>query len=262
MPKTPDIKYRIPIVRKTFDLLELLTQYPSGLTMQEIINRQKQPKTTLFRLLNSLYEMEYLGKNDETQRFFLSRKFLRIGLAALGESNIVEQSLPPMRALRDKIKESVMLGVFMDSRVVLLEQVLGSHNFTFLLRPGTDFCLHASAPGKLFLAYLEPEEQQQVLSRIEYIRFNDRTITCEEQLQEELKIIRRTGYAVDVEEEISGVHCVAAPVFNQFGHIAATIWTSGPSGRLPQRLFPEIGKKLTDTAGKISSNLGFVPNNR
>ncbi len=260
MKTTTDTKYQIPIVRKTFDLLELLIQYPSGLTMQEIMNKRKQPKTTLFRLLSSLYEMGYLGKNNETQQFYLSRKFLRIGLAALGESNIVEQSLPPMRALRDEIKESIMLGVFMDNKVVLLEQVLGSHNFTFLLRPGTDFCLHASAPGKLFLAYLPSKELRQILTQINYTPFNERTITCEEQLQTELTTIRQNGYAVDLEEEMSGVHCIAAPIFNQFGYITATIWTSGPSGRLTQKLFPEIGQKLIDTANKISSNLGFVPN--
>ena len=147
-------KYNIPMLEKSFELLEFLVNYPSGLPMQEIVNLLDTPKTTIYRLLNSLQSMGYLTKDIDTQRYFLSKRFLRLGLAALGESNIVEQSLAPMRALRDTIKESVMLGVFMENRVVLLEQVLGSHNFTFLLRPGTSFFLHASAPGKLFLAYL------------------------------------------------------------------------------------------------------------
>lgn len=132
------------MLEKSFELLELLIKYPNGLTMQETVNLLNTPKTTVFRLLNSLLNMGYLSKNIDTQQFFLSKKFLKLGLAALGESNIVEQSLSPMRALRDKIKESIMLGVFMENRIVLLEQVLGSHNFTFLLRPGTSFCLHAS----------------------------------------------------------------------------------------------------------------------
>ena len=224
-------KYNIPMLEKSFELLELLIKYPNGLTMQETVNLLNTPKTTVFRLLNSLLNMGYLSKNIDTQQFFLSKKFLKLGLAALGESNIVEQSLSPMRALRDKIKESIMLGVFMENRIVLLEQVLGSHNFTFLLRPGTSFCLHASAPGKLTLAYLPEEELEKALETIQYTVFNKHTIENEAQLKKELERIRKIGYAVDLEEEMAGVQCIAAPIFNQFNNIVATIWTSGQIGR-------------------------------
>ncbi|RHU22270.1 MULTISPECIES: IclR family transcriptional regulator [Parabacteroides] len=251
-------KYNIPMLEKSFELLEFLVNYPSGLPMQEIVNLLDTPKTTIYRLLNSLQSMGYLTKDIDTQRYFLSKRFLRLGLAALGESNIVEQSLAPMRALRDTIKESVMLGVFMENRVVLLEQVLGSHNFTFLLRPGTSFFLHASAPGKLFLAYLSDEEREKALQMIQYKTFNKRTISCEEQMRKEINHIKKVGYAVDLEEEMAGVHCIATPIFNQFGSIAATIWTSGPSGRLEKKKFPEISKELIRTADIISANLGYI----
>lgn len=251
-------KYNIPMLEKNFELLELLVNYPSGLTMQEIVNLLYTPKTTIYRLLNSMSGMGYLTKDIETQRYSLSKKFLKLGLAALGESNIVEQALAPMRALRDTIKESVMLGVFMENRVVLLEQVLGSHNFTFLLRPGTSFCLHASAPGKIFLAYLPDDEREKVMQTIQYTIFNKQTIANETLMRKEIERIRKVGYAVDLEEEMAGVHCIATPIFNQFGNIVATIWTSGPSGRLAKSSFPEISKELIRTSNYISINLGYV----
>ena len=79
-------KYNIPMLEKSFELLELLIKYPNGLTMQETVNLLNTPKTTVFRLLNSLLNMGYLSKNIDTQQFFLSKKFLKLGLAALGES--------------------------------------------------------------------------------------------------------------------------------------------------------------------------------
>ena len=140
-------KYTIPMLEKSFELIEFLSNYPKGISMQDMIVQLNQPKTSVYRLLNSLMQMGYIGKNEETSRYYLSKKMLRIGLAALGESNIVVRALPHMQNLRDTIRESIMLGVLMHNRVVLLEQVLGSHNFTFLLRPGTSFNLHTSAPG-------------------------------------------------------------------------------------------------------------------
>lgn len=186
-------KYNIPMLEKSFELLEFLVNYPSGLTMQELVNLLDTPKTTIYRLLSSMQGMGYLTKDADTQRFSLSKRFLKLGLAALGESNIVEQSLAPMRALRDTIKESVMLGVFMENRIVLLEQVLGSHNFTFLLRPGTSFCLHASAPGKIFLAYLSDEEREKAMQTIQYTVFNKHTIADETQMRKEINRIRKMG---------------------------------------------------------------------
>ena len=85
-------KYNIPMLEKSFELLEFLVNYPSGLTMQELVNLLDTPKTTIYRLLSSMQGMGYLTKDADTQRFSLSKRFLKLGLAALGESNIVEQS--------------------------------------------------------------------------------------------------------------------------------------------------------------------------
>ena len=77
-------------------------------------------------------------------------------------------------------------------------------------------------------------------------------------MRKEINHIKKVGYAVDLEEEMAGVHCIATPIFNQFGSIAATIWTSGPSGRLEKKKFPEISKELIRTADIISANLGYI----
>lgn len=251
-------KYTIPMLEKGFELLEFLALYPGGVSMQEIVTRLHQPKTSVYRLLSSLMQMGYIGKNEENACYFLSKKLLRLGLAALGESNLVEQALPQMRRVRDSIRESVMLGVLMHNRVVLLEQILGSHNFTFLLRPGICFNLHSSAPGKLFIAYAPEEEREELIGSTLYTIYNKHTVASAEAMRKEVKKIRQNGYATDVEEEMAGVHCVATPVFNQFGAIVAALWTSGPSGRLTRDRFPDVARTLGEASDRISANLGYT----
>lgn len=252
-------KYGVPMLTKGLDLLELLAEYPSGLTVQEMVDILSHSKTSTYRIVKSLEERGYVRKREETNQYFLSRKFLKLGLAALGESNIVERSMEFMRKLRDCLREAVMLGVLVGNEVVLLEQVLGSHRFSFILTPGTHFCLHASAPGKVLLAFLEENEREEILKTIVYEVFNMDTIKNEEELRRELQKVKDCGYAVDCAEEMEGVHCVAAPVFNQFGRVVATVWTSGPSGRLTREKFPEVGKEVIKAAQAISANLGFHP---
>lgn len=249
--------YHVPMLEKGFELIEAIAKMPNGVTMQRLVGILTISKTTIYRLLTSLTRMGYIYKNDETGEYFLSKKMLKLGLSALGESNIVEQSLPLMRLLRDEIKESVMLGVCMNNKVVLLEQVNGSHAFTFLLHPGTKIEMHSTAPGKLFVAYASKEEQELQLNSIEYKRYNENTISSKRDMKIEIAKILSMGYATDLEEETKGVHCVAAPIFNQFGSITAVIWTSGPSGRLTKEEIVVIKDDIIRTANQISLNLGF-----
>ena len=59
-------KYNIPMLEKSFELLEFLVNYPSGLTMQELVNLLDTPKTTIYRLLSSMQGMGYLTKDADT----------------------------------------------------------------------------------------------------------------------------------------------------------------------------------------------------
>ena len=250
-------KYNVPILEKGMELLELLGIHHNGLTIQEMCKSLDHSKTSIYRIATTFLEMGYLTKDNDNNRFLLSRKIFRLGLAALGEANMLEHAIEPMKRLRDDVKESVMLGTIVGNEAVLLEQVLGAHNFTFMLRPGTHLCLHASAPGKVLLAYQKEDAQKELLDTLKYVRFNDNTITDPVRLRKELDQILINGYGVDVEEEIAGVHCIGAPIFNQYGEIAASVWISGPKGRMPINSFSEYSTKVCNCAEAISAKLGY-----
>ncbi|MGL5681600.1 MAG: IclR family transcriptional regulator [Marinifilaceae bacterium] len=255
-------KYNVPMLIKGIELLEELSHHHRGLTMQEMGQLLNFPKTTVFRLANTLLDMGYLGKDADNNRYFLSRKLFKLGLSALGETNIVERAMEPMTRLRDDVKESVMLGVLVDTEVVLLEQILGSHAFTFVLKTGTSICVHASAPGKVLMANLSTERRENIIERISFYPFNDNTITCREQFMNELKRVKEQGYAMDIEEEIIGVHCIGAPIHNQDGEVIACVWMTGPKGRMPHTVFPELSGKVRACADEISLKLGYKETNR
>ncbi|MFI3295833.1 MAG: IclR family transcriptional regulator [Rikenellaceae bacterium] len=249
--------YTIPMLEKGFELLEFISSSSGGVPMRDLVENLKISKTTIYRLLISLCEMGYIYKNEETAEYFLSKKMLRVGLSAIGEHNLVEQAMPLMRSLRDEIGEIVMLGVLMNNRTVLLEQIPGSYSFTFLTRPGTTFVTHASVPGKVFAAFSGDYEREKILDAIDFVKFNENTIVTLEDFERELDQVRQLGYAVDFEEEVKGVNCLGVPIYNQFGNITASLWTSGPSGRLSEQRILEIKDTVIETANKISGTLGY-----
>ena len=250
-------KYLIPNLQNAIQLIELLAMKPEGLTLAELVQELHLAKTTIFRITQTLQYHNYLYKDEESSCFFLTRKFMRVGLSAMGEQSLVENALVHMRNLRDEIKESVLLGAMLETEVVLLEQVMGTHPFTFYLQPGKHFNLHASAPGKVLLAYSEEKACEQTLKKLELERFNERTITTVPRLKKELKSVREKGYGTDHAEELEGVHCISAPIFNQNGSVLAAIWTTAPSSRLPHSEFEEMAAKVKDCALNISASFGY-----
>lgn len=258
METTPSSKYNIPILAKGMELIELIAQYPKGLTIQEIVNILGHSKTSIYRIVCSLEEMGYLRKDQQSGSFSLTRKMFKIGLSTLGMTTIIEHSYEPMRRLRDKLRETVVLGTLMGTKIVILEQVIGSHHFSFILKPGMGVCLHASAPGKAFLANIDDWERDEILAKIEFSRFTNRTITNIPDFLLELDRVKSCGYGLDMGEELSGVRCIGAPVFNLAGKIVASIWISGPAERLSDESIEEFSSEVVACAKEISEKMGYI----
>lgn len=252
-------KYSIPMLEKVMELLEVLSGFHNGLTLQEIHMKLNYSKTSVFRILTTLLDLGYLGKDADNNRYFISKKLFNLGIVALGELNIIERSIEPMTRLRDDVQESVMLGALVRDKVILLEQVMGSHSFTFVLKSGTSICIHASAPGKVLFAAQTDTHQQQLLSSMDFQYFNENTIIDVEKFKVEIEKTKQKGYGVDIEEEIIGVYCIGAPICNRFGDAIACVWIAAPKGRLPLDNFDSVGMKIKMCADQISEKLGYKP---
>ncbi|QZE12765.1 IclR family transcriptional regulator [Halosquirtibacter laminarini] len=248
--------YSVPNLERALEVVELLSVQHNGMTLSEIQEFLGIPKSSLFRILNTLVERDYLLKSSVDGRFLLSNKFLRIGLTTVNESSVVESSLPYMRSLRDNFNETILLGTLIDKKGVVLEQVVGNHGFTFMLTVGKQFDLHTSAPGKAMIAFLPEEERAEILKTIRFKKFNERTILNKTAFAKELKQVKEQGYAFDRAEELEGVHCVGAPVFNQYGYPIASIWVTAPSARMRLDCFESVGEEIKQYALNISKHYG------
>ncbi|MBO7522211.1 MAG: IclR family transcriptional regulator, partial [Opitutales bacterium] len=180
-----------------------------------------------------------------------------LGYAGFGESNIVEKSMDVIRAMRDELGETAMLGTLLQNECVMIEQAPGRFSFKFLGEIGMRISLQVSAPGKAILAYLSKGEIEQRVGKIKFVKYTDNTITGKREFMKELEKVREQGYASDFGEEIAGVHCLGAPVFNAHSYPVASIWITGPATRLPKEKFDEVGKIVRSYADKISERLGY-----
>ena len=164
--------------------------------------------------------------------------------------------------LRDKVGETACFGVLGDEKGILLEQAQGHHTFRFVLSPGKSFELHCSAPGKAIMAYLPNTVRDRYLSYMTFAKYNARTITNRDAYLEELEKVRKLGYAMDNEEELNGVICVGAPIFNYTGYPCGAIWISDSKDRLTKEIFHSTVASIKEVAQNISAELGYSKNTK
>ncbi len=250
--------YNVPNLERGLLIIELLANHKKGLTLSEIIESLDISKSSAFRIVSTLIFKNYLQKNETTKKITLSRKLMTLGVSSINEQSIVELSIDVMRALRDELKESVMLGVIIDNKGAILEQVSSSYPVKLYVEQGTHFYLHSSVGGKSILAFLPDEELDVMLKSMTLKRLTNNTIISKKSFREELNAVKEKGYAIDNGEDIQGIHCIGAPIFNEYGYPVSALWITAPHGRLPHDEFEKKGKIVAKYALEISSKLGYI----
>jgi len=249
--------YIIPSLDRALEIIGFMARQPKGCGITEIAGKLGYPKNSVFRILKTLGAKGYLIETDRLYQ--LSAKFLAIGYSAVGEAHMVEKAIDVMRELRDEVNETVLLGTLVGNKGVILEQVLSTQPLKVMVDQGHNFALHTAAPAKAMLAYTNQEDRNKIIDSITYTRFTERTLITKRQFVNNLKEVRKKGYATDMAEEIFNLHCVACPIFNHKPEPIASIWITGPSDRLQPERFDEIGGIIGEFALKISRRLGYEP---
>jgi len=247
----------VPILHRTLEILDHLRQHPQGLTLSEVSHALQFPKNTVYRILNTLVEHEYITRDNDTLRYLLSRKMATFSYGCARDRTLIESSIDVMRSLRDIVQETVVISVIDRGEGIVLEQVQGLHSFRFVCDPGTRQLIYSSASTKAILAFLPERERTAALKNASFKRMTPNTITSREKFLKALGEVRRTGYGVDHAEALDGVHCIASPIFNPQGYPVAALTITGPSERLPITSFPRIGTLTCKYAAQISKRLGY-----
>jgi IclR family acetate operon transcriptional repressor len=256
-PKTdPRDRYRVPVLDRTLDLLELLSQRTEGLTLTEMTESLAVPKNTVFRIATTLVLRGYAERDEAAKTYRLTRSLLRLGHHALGGEDLVRLAAPVLARLRDESGETALLGTLSGTRGIVLDQMPSPRPVKVVVEIGHAFPLLTAAPAKAMLAFLPPEKREPLLATLSYERKTRHTLRTAAAYRRELDAAGRLGYALDRGEESESYRCAAAPVFNHRGEAVAALWISGPADRLPVARLPEEGIRVKHHADDLSRRLG------
>lgn len=251
-----DIDFQMPMLERTLSLIELLSKNKNGLSISEIARILDAPKNSIFRITGTLYQYGYLNRDEKTKSFKLSRKFIDTGLSAIGNQDLIEDSIDIMREIRDTTKETTLLGIILGEEGLITNQLPSNQRIKLTAEVGMNFNLHSSAQGKAYLAFLPENERNDLIGKIDFKKYTEQTITSKSKLLRELSEIKEQGFAIDYEEEFEGVNCVGAAILDYKAYPIAVIWVTCPSYRFTEQNKAEMSKIVKEKAETISARYG------
>src|SRR3981081_818969 len=254
--ETPEIAGETSSTLKAFAVLEVLVRAGRAVTLSELMQATELPKPTLHRALALFEEAGFLDREPGGRAYIIGERLSRFALDVLRSDGAAAERRTILRRVVSEISETCNLAVLKKGALIYLDRIEAPWPLRLHVPAGGGLPPPLRASGKLLLAHLAAPERQRLLGLMPLERFTERTITDRAVLESELDRIVNVGYAVDNEEYVLGVACVAVPVRNRHGDVIAAIAVQGATARLPLMRAIEFVPRLRAAAAEIGSTFG------
>ena len=151
------------------------------------------------------------------------------------------------------------LATLDDDSVVYIDKVECDHPLRLHSAIGKRGPVHCTAVGKVMAAYLDEDKQRALVERLDLRRHTATTLTSRGSLLKALADIRTNGVGFDHEEHATGIHCVAAPLFDFRGRCAGGISITAPTARVDAQKLAGFARLVVGAAAQATRRLGGVP---
>ncbi len=253
----PKRDYTVVVVVRSFAILEAMARSGREMGVLEVSKAVKMHVSTVYRLLNTLMQREFVDQNPETEKYRLGIRLFELGLVRVRQLDFRNVALPYLHELQDEFQETVFLGTLRGTEALIIDSFSQPRGIVFGSQVGVGEPLYCTGIGKALLANLQPERRERIVKTLDLRPFTARTLTSRNQLRTELDLIRKRGYSTDNEEIVEGVKCIAAPILGADGFAVAAFSIAGPVDRVRGRL-KSIAARVADFSRRITAELAQV----
>lgn len=229
-------------------ILDRFTTRETRLTLESIARSTHLPRSTTHRILDQLVKVEWL--EHSSAGYGLGRRAFSLGGGSGEHGDLRAAASPFLHDLLLRTGAVIHLGVLDGARVHYLDKFGGRFAASVPSRVGGFAPAHCTGLGKAILAWLEPEEVEDLLDG-PLKAPTASTIAELDALHWELGRIRsRGGLALERGECFPDIACVAAAIRGPRGPMGAISVVASTSTALER-----VGPLVLDAARRISAEL-------
>ena len=247
----------IQSVDRALDIIEILALSERSLSLKEIAQRAGLNASTCHHLLATLSDRKFVSRQPNSRGYVVGSRLGFLAESSLRQFSFVDAAMKELRKLNHETRESAHLAVIQGAELAILAELDSNR----AVRAGFDkhanraAAAHATASGKAILAWLPEAEIARVIASGGFAKFTDNTVITIGDLVEELRQVRRNGFAIDMEEFQSGVAGIAAAVRDQNGAVVGSVGVTIPSMRAEGDRFQRVKRQVRECGMKLSADL-------
>ena len=239
-------------ISKAITILNSFSYERPRLRLKEVSALTGLNQATAYRMLLTLKEFNLIEQHEGF--YSLGRGILRYEGIVLHSMEIRRTCLPYLAELSHQLKANVNLAVLDGNEVVYVARAETPYCLYGYFHIGMRRPIHCTALGKVLVSRTPEIIQEVFQGGVTRLTLNTKTSISE--YMEEIERVRLQGYALDLEELCNGINCVAAPIYDASGGIAAAISISGPTSIYPAEEIRSCVPALIDYAHRLSARMG------
>lgn len=244
------------MLQKAMAVLELFTPMRREIGVVEAAELLHRPKSTVSRWLAAISEAGLLERDPHSGRYRLSMRLAVLGEIARDSTGMQRLAHPVLEKLTVDTGETSSLTVMVRAEAMNIEAVLSPRPIIHVGWVGRRFPCHASASGKVLLAWRDPATIKRLVPR-RLPKLASRTITSMDDFLYELARVRDHGYATAWRELEDELAAVAAPVRDHTGEVVAAVALSAPASRVPLKALGNLARAAAGGADSLSAQMGY-----
>jgi IclR family KDG regulon transcriptional repressor len=257
MASNPRERYSINSIIRASHILKCLSGGKTHFKISELARHLGLDRSTTYRILLSLERTGFVEKDEKAGTYSLGLAAFEIGNAYLRQKDLIQVCKPIMADLAQKVQETVHLAVLSDTEIVYVDKVDSPRSLGVMSKIGQRAPVYCTALGKTLLAFQPEDQQSRIIREIRLTPLTPRTITSKQKLVEELRGIRKQGYALDRREIEEDVECMGVPIRNHIGDVIAALSISGPKKKIGTPQEKQYVSWVMEAAAMISSKMGY-----
>ena len=236
-------------------VMELLNQSDRPMGTREIARALDLSPAIVQRLINTLNEKHYLRRDATTKRYSIGYQVLGIGQKLQTKDAMLLETRKGLEALNQRMSLDVFMAVLQGRHAIYLLCLPGGGPLSVRCEPGQTILLHNTAIGKAILASMSDDEVRELLGPGPLPAITPKTITDPEEVIAQLPDVRRRGYAMVEDENITGITSVGALIGDPSVETRSAISTSFAPHFSPEINIETVSGAVQATAQSITRNL-------
>lgn len=253
-------KYPVQTLEKSLDVLFYMVNHPcnTGIAITEISENTGIGKSGVHRILDTYLSYGIVEKQENAQTYRLGWGLYELGLSVPATNSLLSTNYAEVISdLCGQVAETVNLGIRSDDEVVIIHKREPTSRLHANISVGEREPMHATGMGKIFLSEFSDQEVRDYYSTHEVVQMTENSIMTADEMIPELDKVRRQGYAVDTREYDRDLICVAMPIRDYTGGIAAAMSVSGHTSHMDEDQLEKILAALGQAVSRLSLSMGY-----